>query len=128
MRSIEPLVQESLRVRPLLSRRANEKPQTPISHWALYLLLMGISALACYRRPLADDFDRYVYEAIVRGRNQSLAEVYERVKHESPRAEASTVLDSPDHLAKLEPLYRIRPAYLTLISAIAWAGRSIQHS
>lgn len=96
--------------------------------WALYLILMSISAVACYRHPLAEDFDRYVYEAIVRGRTQPLAEVYESVKHESPRAEASTILDSPDHLAKLEPLYKIRPAYLILVSAVAGTGMSVQHA
>src|SRR5207302_2416196 len=54
--------------------------------------------------------------------------VYETVKDESPRAEASTILDSPDHLAKLEPLYKIRPLYIFLIAAIAATGISIQHT
>ena len=129
MTSIESLVQD-IPVWPLhAARKPHNKPRTlPTFRWAAYLLIMGVFALACYLRPLADDFDRYVYEAIVRGRTQPIAEVYQSVKHESPRAEASTILDSPDHLAKLEPLYKIRPAYLLLIYIMARAGLSIQHA
>jgi len=117
-------------VRPLhAARQPHHKPRnSPLLRWFVYLVVMALFALACYRHPLADDFDRYVYEAIVRGQSQPLADVYQSVKHESPRAEASTILDSPEHLAKLEPLYKIRPVYLILISVMARAGLSIQHA
>jgi len=72
------------------------------------LFLVGL-AYVCYRRPVPDDFDRYIYEAIVRGKSQPLEVVYDTVKHENPRAEESSVLDSPQHLRELEPLYAIRP-------------------
>jgi hypothetical protein len=83
---------------------------------ALYaLFLLGV-CLVCYRRPMPDEFDRYIYEAIVRGRTQPIEQVYDAVKHESPRAESSTVLDSPQHLRELEPLYAIRPLYIEIVS------------
>lgn len=72
-------------------------------------------ALACYRRPI-DNLDRYIYEGIVRERTQSLDSAYEAVKHEDPRAESSTVLDSPEHLREVAPMYAIRPIYLELIA------------
>jgi hypothetical protein len=130
MTSIESFFQERIRVRSrLAARQVHYKVGPPaIVQWSVYLLVMGVFAAACYCRPLADDFDRYVYEAIVRGRSQPITEVYQSVKHESPRAEASTVLNSPDHLAKLEPLYEIRPLYLELIAAISLTGLSIQHA
>lgn len=129
MTNVESLVRESAKVQPMIRvRNAREKARfLRVFQWAVYVLLMGTFAAACYRRPLADDFDRYIYEAIIRGRSQPIAEVYEAVKHETPRAEASTVLNSPDHLAKLEPLYKIRPLYLSLIAAISATGLSIQH-
>ena len=61
---------------------------------------------------MSGDFDRYIYEALVRGRYQDVQKIYPNVKHENPRAEASSVLDSPEHLGQLEPLYAIRPLYL----------------
>jgi hypothetical protein len=54
------------------------------------------------------------YESLIRSRTQPIGEVYRVVKHESPRAEASSVMDSPWHLAQLGPLYAIRPLYLML--------------
>ncbi len=82
------------------------------------LFLAGIS-FVCYRHPVPDDFDRFIYEAIIRGKSQPLEVVYDLVKHESPRAEASSILDSPGHLRELEPMYAIRPLYLEVISAIS---------
>jgi hypothetical protein len=75
---------------------------------------------ACYRSPV-DNLDRYIYEAIVRGKSQSIDAVYALVKHGSPRAEQSTVLDSPQHLQELEPMYAIRPVYLAAISGLSRA-------
>jgi hypothetical protein len=76
-------------------------------------------AFVCYRRPLPDDFDRYIYEAVIRSKSQPIEQVFAAVKHSSPRAEGSTVLDSPQHLRELEPLYAIRPLYLRLISLLS---------
>ena len=86
----------------------------PVKFSLCLVFLLGLS-FVCYSRPLPDDFDRYIYEAIVRGRTQAIAEVYSFVKHESPRAEASAILDSPQHLRELEPLYAIRPLYIEMI-------------
>ncbi len=82
------------------------------------LFLLGL-AFAAYKRPIVDDFDRYVYEAIVLGKSQPIDAVYAHVKHESPRAEGSSVLDSPQHLSELEPLYRIRPLYVDLLALLS---------
>jgi hypothetical protein len=92
----------------------------------LYLLfLIGLGTI-CFFRQLPGDFDRYIYEAIVRNRTQSLQVVYPIVKHSNPRAEASSVLDSPEHLGQLEPLYAIRPVYIWAIEGGAGTGLSIQ--
>lgn len=47
--------------------------------------------------------------------------MYSLVKHASPRAEQSSILDSPQHLQELEPMYAIRPVYLAAISALSRA-------
>ena len=94
----------------------------------LYASFLAVVCLFCYLQPLPDDFDRYMYEAIVRGRHQPVEIVYSLVKHESPRAESSSILDSPDHMAKLEPLYAIRPAYIWLVALISDAGLPVQHA
>ena len=72
----------------------------------------------CLLSSSCPDIDRYIYEAIVRGKSQPLEVVYDTVKHENPRAEESSVLDSPQHLRELEPLYAIRPLYLETISLL----------
>jgi hypothetical protein len=82
---------------------------------AAYLFFLFGVAFVCYRRPVPDDFDRYIYEAILLGRSQPVEAVYDHVKHESPRSEASSILDSPQHLRELEPLYAIRPLYLGIV-------------
>lgn len=82
---------------------------------AIYLLFALGLAVSCYRRPVTDDFDRYVYEALVRAKDQEIGEIYPLVKHESLRAESSSVMDSPEHLAELEPLYAIRPLYVQIL-------------
>jgi hypothetical protein len=92
----------------------------------LYLGFITVLSLFCYKYPLTDDFDRYVYEAIVRSRHQPIEAVYDIVKHESARSEASTILDSPEHLTKLQPLYAIRPGYIGLIAFLSNRGIRIQ--
>jgi hypothetical protein len=87
--------------------------------YAFCVLFLGVIAYGCYRHPVPDDFDRYIYEAIVRGWSQPVEVVYPLVKHESPRAEESSVLQSPEDLRALEPLYAIRPLYLFLIAVVS---------
>jgi hypothetical protein len=94
----------------------------------LYLGFVAAVCWICFRHPVADDFDRYIYEALVRGRYQDVATIYPIVKHENPRAEASSVMDSAEHLAQLEPLYAIRPLYLEAVAAVARTGMSIPRS
>jgi len=88
---------------------------------------LGLAA-ACYLRPSPDDFDRYAYESLIRSAKQPVEDVYPIVKHESSRAEASTIMDSPGHLAQLEPLYAIRPVYIQLATLISDAGLPPQKS
>ena len=93
---------------------------------ALYMGFLLCVGVVCLLRPVPDDFDRYIYEAIVRGRTQSLQAIYPIVKHSNPRAEASSVLDSPEHMGQLEPLYAIRPVYIWAIELLARTGLPIQ--
>jgi hypothetical protein len=86
---------------------------------AVYLFFLFGIAFVCYRHPAPDDFDRYIYEAILLGRSQPIDVVYDHVKHESPRTEASSTLDSPQHLRELEPLYTIRPLYLGIVALVS---------
>ena len=97
---------------------------------AFFIYTVFVAALSwiCFIRPVADDFDRYIYEALVRGRNQDVQKIYPIIKHENLRAEASAVLDSPGHLAQLEPLYAIRPLYVEKIDFLARTGLPIQRA
>jgi hypothetical protein len=88
---------------------------------------LGLAA-ACYLRPLPDDFDRYIYESLIRSTRQPTEDIYRIVKHSNPRADASSVMDSPEHLGELEPLYAIRPVYIQLITLVSRAGLSPQQS
>lgn len=95
---------------------------------SLYVIFVAGLSWICFIRPVSGDFDRYIYEALVRGRYQDVQKIYPVVKHENPRAEASSVLDSPEHLGQLEPLYAIRPLYLEIIESVARPGVSIQRA
>lgn len=44
---------------------------------------LGLAA-ACYLRPSPNDFDRYVYESLIRSAKQPIEDIYRIVKHESP--------------------------------------------
>jgi len=97
---------------------------------ALLLYVVFVAALGwiCFIHPVSDDFDRYIYEALVRGRYEDVQRTYPIVKRENPRAAASSVLDSPEHLAQLEPLYAIRPLYLKTIEVVAQTGVPVQRA
>ena len=103
--------------------------RTSIILYATYVLLLGIS---CFRAPIQGDFDRFMYEAVVRtARHEDVRQVYESIKLESPRmAESSRGgwFDSVDHFVKLEPLYRVKPLYLWLVRAISGKYLTVQTS
>ena len=99
-----------------------------VLNFALCIFVLFVICVACYRRPVTDNFDRLIYEAIVLGKTQPIETVYSRVKHENQRAEASTILSSPQGLRETEPLYKIRPLYIQVISWLSFAmplGRAI---
>jgi hypothetical protein len=75
---------------------------------------------------VAGDFDRYIYEALVRGKHETTEAVYPILMHSYKRAEESSVLDSPTHLGQLEPLYAIKPLYVMAIEATAFTRLPIQ--
>jgi hypothetical protein len=104
--------------------RSGRKTAKFVAYVAFSLLL----AAACYRRHSQDDFDRYVYEALIRSRTQSTENIYSIVKHSSPRAEDSSVMNSPEHLGELEPLYAVRPVYIILTTLVSRSGLSPQAS
>ena len=84
----------------------------------IYLVFAFCISFACYLHPV-DNLDRYLYEALIRARSQPVNVIYPIVKYKSTRAEASSVLDSADHLAQLEPLYAIRPLYVESVSLLS---------
>ena len=86
----------------------------------LYLGFIAVVSWACFRHPVADDFDRYIYEALVRGKYETVEVVYPVIKHSNKRAEESSILDSPTHLGQLEPLYAIKPLYVKAIEATSF--------
>lgn len=92
----------------------------------LYIGFIAAIAGSCFLHPVPDDFDRYIYEALVRGKYESVEVTYPIVKHSNNRAEESSVLDSPTHLGEIEPLYAIRPLYIRAIEAIAFTHLPIQ--
>lgn len=94
----------------------------------LYVVFVAALCWVCFLRPVSDDFDRYIYEALVRGRYEDVQKIYPSVKRENPRAAASSVLDSPEHLAQLEPLYAIRPLYIRMLEVVARTGVPIQRA
>jgi hypothetical protein len=91
-----------------------------------YLILMAIVSWACFSHPVSDDFDRYIYEALIRQKHEPIEDVYASIKHSYKRAEESTILDSPGHLAELEPMYAIKPVYLEIVDATRFTGLPIQ--
>jgi hypothetical protein len=97
--------------------------------WQVFLYVAFATSLSwlCFLRP-ADNLDRFIYEALVRGNDQPVETVYPIVKHESPRAEASSVLDSAVHLGQLQPLYAIKPVYVEAISIFSKTGIPLQKS
>jgi hypothetical protein len=94
----------------------------------LYVVFLAGLCCVCFLRPVSDDFDRYIYEALLRGRYEDVQKIYPTLKRENPRVAASSVLDSPEHLAQLEPLYAIRPLYLRTIEVVARTGVPIQRA
>lgn len=92
----------------------------------LYLGFIAATSFACFRHPVPDDFDRYIYEALVRGKHETVEAIYPVIKHSNKRAEESSVLDSSIHLGQLEPLYAIKPLYVRAIESIEFTRLPIQ--
>jgi hypothetical protein len=69
-----------------------------------------------------------MYEAVVRSRFQPLEIYYPIIRHESSRAERSTVINSPAHMEDAEALYAVRPLYTNLIYGLSLTGISFQHA
>lgn len=95
---------------------------------SLYLMFLTSLCFVCFRNQMPQEFDRYVYESIVRGKYQTVEAIYPIVKHSTSRVEASSIMDSPEHLGQLEPLYAIRPLYLEAIAIAVRAGTSYQRA
>lgn len=86
---------------------------------AAIALLLGV-CISCFVHPVSGDFDRLMYEAIVLGKSRPIDVVYDIIKHENPRAEESQVLNSPEHLREMEPLYSIRPLYTEFVTGMSF--------
>lgn len=91
-------------------------------------ICMLLIVVACYTHPIPNDFDRYMYEAIVRSKFQPVAIYYPLIRHESARAEESSVIDTAEHMKDAETLYAVRPLYTELIAWLSLTGVSIQKS
>lgn len=72
-------------------------------------------AFVCYQRQTVDDFDRYIYEAIVRQKHEPWEKVNSTLRHSYLRLQESTVANSDEHMAQIEPFFAIKPLYLALI-------------
>jgi hypothetical protein len=94
-----------------------------------YLFFAAVVCWTCYRQPIAGEFDRWMYDAVVRTNlGQSIDHVFEVVKHSSPRIEQSTAVASPGHLGIIEPMFAIKAIYIEVISLMAKAGIPIEKS
>jgi hypothetical protein len=94
----------------------------------VYVTFAAALSVICFLRPIADNFDRYMYEAVTRSLNQNWNEFYPIVKHEYWRVEQSSVMDSAEHMAQLEPLYAIRPLYIEAIAVLNRCGFGYQQA
>jgi hypothetical protein len=104
--------------------------ELPIRRWLLlYLIFTIVVCWTCYRQPVAEEFDRWMYDAVVRTNlGQDIGHVFAVIKHSSPRIEQSTAVASPDHLGIIEPMFAIKALYVELISLLAKAGIPIEKS
>ena len=83
----------------------------------------------CYRHPIPVEFDRYLYEAVVRtDLGQNIDQVFAIIKHESPRIENSPSVPSAEHLGLVEPMFAVKPLYIRLLVFMARLGLPIQKS
>ncbi len=109
--------------------RMNLKPRYRALQFSLALLVLVGLALASFLKPETEDFDRYIYEAILRSQSgQALVDVHQSVRHASARAEASSLIETPELMQHQYPFYAIRPAYIAAISVIHGAGLGYQQA
>ena len=50
----------------------------------LYVVFVAGLCCVCFLRPVSDDFDRYIYEALLRGRYEDVQKIYPNLKRENP--------------------------------------------
>jgi hypothetical protein len=94
-----------------------------------YFTYLLSATIVCYQRPIKDDFDRYIYEGIVRQRYESWETSNAALRNTYSRLQESTVANSPELIAQIEPFYAIKPLYLTTIGVLHDYGRlSLQNA
>lgn len=94
-----------------------------------YLAFLAASAFTCYHRPVPEQFDRYMYEAIVRQGDESWEEVFTDLRQSYPRFRESSVADSAEHMALIEPFYGIKSFYLVFVEFChKYLGFSPEHA
>lgn len=94
-----------------------------------YVVFAIFASWACYRQPIADEFDRWMYDAVVRTNlGQSMEHVFDIVKHSSPRIEQSSAVGSAGQLGIIEPMFAIKVIYVEVVTVMAKAGIAIERS
>src|SRR5262245_35286248 len=81
----------------------------------LYISYVLIVAFVCYLRPDPEGFDKYLYEAIVRQRDEPWEKVNAELRRSYSRLQESTMANSTEHMAQIEPFYAVKPLYLAVI-------------
>lgn len=94
----------------------------------LYFAFALTAAFICYRRPIPDEYDRYVYEVVARSQVEHWSASFPLVKAENQRLWASPSFDSAEHMAQLEPIYAIRPVYIAFIAGLHRVGLPYQQA
>jgi hypothetical protein len=83
----------------------------------LYLMFLVVMAYFCFKRPMVS-FDKYIYEAIVLSREESLEQAHQFITKHYPDLSTSPRAGTTAGLAMMEPYYTIRPLYLLGVAAV----------
>ena len=109
---------------PTLARSGTTKFWLP-----LYLIFAAAVCWACYHQPIPQEFDRWMYDAVVRTNlGESVQQVFSIVKHSSPRIEQSSAVASPEHLGIIEPMFAIKVVYVEILTLMVKAGLSVERA
>ncbi len=109
---------------PTLARSGTTKFWLP-----LYLIFAAAVCWACYHQPIPQEFDRWMYDAVVRTNlGESMQQVFSIVKHSSPRIEQSSAVASPEHLGIIEPMFAIKVVYVEILTLMVKAGLSVERA